>query len=413
MAPRTAIGGRSRPARRGPRTILGEPPAYRSRRTRAAQTGREARSSQRIARRDGPIAYDVTLIPGDGVGPELTTAARGVVAATGVDISWDVQLAGEAAAARGRERVPDALLASIRANGAALKGPLETPIEGDVPNTNVAIRVALDLFAGVRPCRRFAGVRTPYGDVDLVVVRENTEAEYTGIEFEQGEPATKELIRFIEETTGKRVREDSGLSIRTISDGASERIARFAFAYATEHGRSRVTAGHKANIMKFTDGLFLDTVRRVAAEHAHIAFEERIIDALTMQLVQHPERFDVLLLPNLYGDILSELGAGLVGGPGLVPAVNHGDGLAVFETVHGTAPRLRGTGRANPVATILAAALLLRHLGEPEAGEAIERAAAEVLAEGQVCTPDLAPAGVAAATTSQVADAIADRVRRS
>jgi isocitrate dehydrogenase (NAD+) len=353
------------------------------------------------------------MIPGDGIGPEVTMAAQRVVAATRVEISWDVQLAGQAAVTEGRERVPQALLASVRANGAALKGPLETPIDGDAPNTNVAIRVALDLYAGVRPCRRFAGVETPYGDVDLVVVRENTEAEYTGIEFEQGEPATKELIRFIEETTGKRVREDSGLSIRTVSDGASERIARFAFAYAVEHGRSTVTAGHKANIMKFTDGLFLDTVRRVAAEYPEIASEERIIDALTMQLVQHPERFDVVLLPNLYGDILSELGAGLVGGPGLVPAANHGDGLAVFETVHGAAPRLRGTGRADPIAMILAAALLLRHLGEREAGESIERAVAEILAEGRTRTPDLVPTAASAATTSQVADAIAERVRRT
>jgi isocitrate dehydrogenase (NAD+) len=353
------------------------------------------------------------MIPGDGIGPEVTTAARHVVTATGVDISWDVQLGGDAAASLGRARVPESLLASIRANGVALKGPLATPVDGETSNTNVAIRVALDLYAGVRPCRRFAGVETPYGDVDLVVIRENTEAEYTGIEFEQGEPATKELIRFIEETTGKRVREDSGLSIRTISDGASERIARFAFAYAAEHGRSTVTAGHKANIMKFTDGLFLETVRRVATEHPEIAFEERIIDALTMQLVQHPERFDVLLLPNLYGDILSELGAGLVGGLGLVPAANHGDELAVFETVHGTAPRLREPGRANPIAMILAAALLLRHLGEREASDAIQRAVAGALAEGRTRTPDLAPAGSATATTSEVAEAIAQRIRRS
>jgi isocitrate dehydrogenase (NAD+) len=294
----------------------------------------------------------------------------------------------------------------------ALKGPLETPADGAVRNVNVELRVALDLYAGVRPCRTFAGVPSRYADVDLVVVRENTEAEYTGIEFEQGEPDTKELIRFIDETTGKRVREDSGLSIKAISEGASERIVRFAFAYARTHGRSTVTAGHKANIMKFTDGLFLETARRVAAEYPEVAFEERIIDALTMQLVQRPEAFDVLVLPNLYGDILAELGAGLIGGAGLAPAANHGDAIAVFETTHGTASRYRGTGRANPMATMLAGAMLLRHVGEAEAGERLEAAVAATIANG-VVTSDLRGArATVAASTDEVTQAVVARLER-
>jgi isocitrate dehydrogenase (NAD+) len=349
------------------------------------------------------------LIRGDGIGPEVVDAALSVLEATGVDISWDEQPAGAEALATEGTPLPERTLTSIRRTGAALKGPLRTPLDAE-RNTNVSLRVALDLFAGVRPCRSYPGVRSRYEGVDLVVVRENTEAEYTGIEFEQGEPETKELIRFIEETTGSRVREDSGLSIRTISDGASERIVRFAFAYALARGRSKVTVGHKANIMKFTDGLFLETARRVAPEYPEIAFEERIIDALTMQLVQAPERFDVLVLPNLYGDIVSELGAGLIGGPGLVPAANVGDDLAVFETVHGAATALAGTGRANPLATILAGAMLLRHLGEPTSADAIESAVATVLREGAALTPDLAASPSEAATTPEVARAVVERL---
>jgi isocitrate dehydrogenase (NAD+) len=278
---------------------------------------------------------------------------------------------------------------------------------------NVELRVVLDLFADVRPCRSFPGAPSRYDGVDLVVIRENTEAEYTGIEFEQGEPETKELIGFIDETTGIRVREDSGLSIKAISEGASERIVRFAFAYARTHGRSKVTAGHKANIMKFTDGVFLDAARLVAAEYPEVVFEDRIIDALTMRLVQRPEDHDVLVLPNLYGDILAELGAGLIGGPGLAPGANIGDELAVFETTHGTAPAYRGTGRANPMAMMLSGAMLLRHLGEAEAAERLEFAVAETVEAGTV-TPDLKDDrdDPSAATTSDVVEAVVARLRR-
>jgi isocitrate dehydrogenase (NAD+) len=303
------------------------------------------------------------------------------------------------------------VLASIRDNGVALKGPLETPVEAATPNVNVQLRLGLDLYAGVRPCRWYPGVPSRYRDVDLVVIRENTEAEYTGIEFEQGEPATKELIAFIEGSTGKRVREDSGLSIKAISEHASERIARFAFGYARTHGRSKVTAGHKANIMKFSDGLFLETVRRVSADYPEVLFEERIIDALTMQLVQRPEDHDVLVLPNLYGDILAELGAGLIGGPGIAPAVNLGADVAVFETTHGTAARYRGSGRADPMAMMLAGAMLLRHLGEAEAGDRLEDAVARTIA-AEIVTPDLRADRDAggAATTGEVVEAVVDRL---
>jgi isocitrate dehydrogenase (NAD+) len=294
----------------------------------------------------------------------------------------------------------------------ALKGPVSTPLDGRYRSVNVGLRVALDLFACVRPCRWYPGVRARYEGVDVVIVRETTEGAYTGIEFEQGEPETAELIAFVESATGKRIRQDSGLSIKSISVGASERIVRFAFDYVRAHGRRKLTAGHKANIMKFSDGLFLETARRVATEHADVPFEDRIIDNLTMQLVQRPEDYDVLVLPNLYGDILSDLCAGLVGGLGVAPGVNLGDRVAVFEAVHGSAPRLRGTNRANPMALMLCGAMLLRHVGETAAGDRLEAAVAGVIAEGRTVTYDLKPDrhDPSAATTSAVADAVIERL---
>jgi isocitrate dehydrogenase (NAD+) len=358
--------------------------------------------------------HDVTLIPGDGVGPEVVDAARRAIEATGVAIAWDVQEVGAEVAEREGTPLPDRVLDSVRATGVALKGPVATPIDGRYPSVNVRLRVELDLFAGVRPCRSYPGVRSRYGDaaVDVVVVRENTEDAYTGIEFEQGEDSTAELIRLVERSTGKRIREDSGLSIKSNSEGASERIARFAFEYARSHGRRRVTAGHKANIMKLSDGLFLETARRVAAEYPDLAFDDRIVDNLTMQLVQRPEDYDVLLLPNLYGDILSDLCAGIVGGLGLAPGANLGERCAVFEATHGSAPRHRGTHRANPMGLMLSGAMLLRHLGEVEAGDRLEAAVAAVIAEGRTVTYDLRPSrdDPAAATTGEVADAVAARL---
>jgi isocitrate dehydrogenase (NAD+) len=356
--------------------------------------------------------HRVTLIPGDGVGPELSEATRQVLEATGVRFSWDVQEAGESAMDRLGTPLPEQVLESIHTNSVALKGPIATPVRSGIRSVNVALRVALDLYACVRPSRTFPGARSRYEHVDVVVVRENTEGMYTGIEFEQGEPATAELIAFIERTTGQRIRDDAGISIKTISTGASERIARFAFEYARSHGRSKVTAGHKANIMKFSDGVFLETARRVAPEYPDIAFEERIIDALTMHLVQRPEEFDVLLLPNLYGDIVSDLCAGLVGGLGIAPGANIGDRCAVFEATHGTAPKYAGRNVANPMAMMLSGVMMLRHLDEADAADRLERAITEVIAEGRSVTSDMKPTrdDPSAVGTSEVAEAIVTKV---
>jgi isocitrate dehydrogenase (NAD+) len=359
------------------------------------------------------MSHRVTLIPGDGAGPELMDAARRAIEATGADIAWDLQEAGQGVFEREGTALPNGVIESIRENRVALKGPLTTPIRSDQRSANVALRVELDLYACVRPCRLYAGVRSRYENVDVVVIRENTENSYTGIEFEHDEPKTAEIIAFIERTTGQRVREDAGLSIKSISEGASERIVRYAFDYARSNRRRKVTAGHKANIMKFSDGLFLETARRVASEYADVPFEDRIIDALAMQLVQRPEDHDVLVLPNLYGDILSDLCAGLVGGLGVAPGANIGDEYAVFEATHGSALKYRGTNRANPMALMLSGAMMLRHLGEVDAGDRLEAAVAAVIAEGRTVTYDLKRTrdDPTAAGTSQVADAVVSRLR--
>jgi isocitrate dehydrogenase (NAD+) len=359
------------------------------------------------------LTYRVTLIPGDGIGPEVVEAARLVVMATGVDVQWDVQEVGLRAFERTGEVLPARALSSIRENGVALKGPIETPPGAGVGSANVALRQELDLFANIRPCRHYPGVPSVYRDVDLVVVRENTEDVYTGVEFEVGTVEVKELIAFIEETTAIRIREDSGISVKAISRGGSERIVRFAFEESRRRGRKQVTAAHKANIMKFSDGLFLDEARRVAAQYPDITFDDRIIDALCMQLVQSPERFDVLVLPNLYGDIVSELGAGLIGGTGVAPGGHLGDEVAVFEATHGTAPRLAGRDRANPVGLMLSATMMLRHLGEAEAGDRLEDAVAGVLADGVDVTPDLRGPGDERPSvgTRRMAEAVTERLR--
>ena len=359
------------------------------------------------------MVHRITLIPGDGIGPEVTDAARLVVEATGVEVRWDVQDIGLHAWETRGEVVPSSGISSIRDNGVALKGPIETPADGGVRNANVALRQELDLFANVRPCRRYPGVPSVYGDVDLVVVRENIEDTYTGVEFEVGTAELERLIAFIEEMTDVRIRRDSGISVKAISRSGSERIVRFAFEEAARRGLGTVTAGHKANIMKFSDGLFLDVARRVAAQHPDVAFDDRIIDALCMQLVRTPERFEVLVLPNLYGDIVSELGAGLIGGPGMAPGGHLGEGIAVFEATHGTAPRLAGQDRANPAGVMLSASMMFRHLGERDAADRLEEAIADVLADGRDVTPDLRAAGDdrAAVGTRRMAEAVAERLR--
>jgi len=359
------------------------------------------------------MAYRVTLVPGDGIGPEVVGAARRAVEATGVGIEWDVRELGTAAAIREGTPLPQETLESIRANGVCLKGPIATPAASGLRSVNVALRQSLDLFACLRPCRLSPGIPSQYEHVDLVVVRENTEGMYTGIEFEQGAAATKDLIAFIAERTGRTIREDSGISIKTISEQGSARITRFALSYATSNGRSRVTASHKANIMKFSDGLFLEVARRVAAEEfPDVAFDDRIIDALCMQLIQAPERFDVLVMPNLYGDIVSSLVAGEIGGLGVAPGGHFGDAVAVFEATHGTAPKHAGLDRANPMGVMLSAAMMLRHLGEHGAGDRLEAAVAAVVEEGTHTTADIRPTkdDPAAASTTAFTDAVVARL---
>jgi isocitrate dehydrogenase (NAD+) len=352
--------------------------------------------------------HRVTLIPGDGIGPEVMEAARRCVEATGVGVKWEVVEAGEKMVEKEGTPLPGEVLESIRRTGVALKGPLTTPVGKGFRSVNVALRQALDLYANVRPCRWYRGVRSRYEGVDLVVIRENTEDLYAGVEFEKGGEETRRFLEFLRSVKGVSLREDSGISLKPISEGASERIVRFAFEYARRNGRRKVTAVHKANILKFSDGLFLETARRVAGEYPDVEFEDRIVDNMCMQLVQKPELYDVLVCPNLYGDLLSDLCAGLVGGLGMAPSANVGREVAVFEPVHGSAPKYAGKNRANPTAAILSAVMMLRHLGEAEAASRLEGAVAAVIAEGRRVTYDLkpSPSDPSAVGTREMADAI-------
>ena len=360
------------------------------------------------------MKHPVTLIPGDGIGPEVAHAARACVDATGVSIDWSIHDAGEGAIPKFGSPLPDVLLDSIRKNKVALKGPITTPIGKGIRSVNVALRHALDLYACVRPAKLYAGVPSHYKNVDLVIVRENSEDLYAGIEYDDGTPEVKELIGWVKAHGGKTIRPDAAISLKPISDSASERVVRYAFEYAVKHGRKKVTAVHKANIMKFTDGLFLEVARRVAVQYeGRVEFEDRLVDNMCMQLVQKPETFDVLVLPNLYGDILSDLCAGLVGGLGVAPGANIGDQVAVFEPVHGSAPKYAGQNKVNPVATILSGVLMLEHLGEGPAAGRLEKAVAEVLREGRAVTYDLKPnrndPGIVG--TSQMTDAIVAKLQ--
>jgi isocitrate dehydrogenase (NAD+) len=339
------------------------------------------------------MAYDVTLIPGDGVGPELAEAARMCVDATGVAINWDIQEAGVDVMARLGTPVPDSVIESCRRTKVALKAPITTPVGTGFRSVNVYLRQALDLYACVRPCKQYPGVRTFFSGtkVDIVLVRENTEDLYLGVEFEKGKPETAELIAEIKKLNGKTIRADSGISIKPISVTGSRRIVKYAFEYARKHGRKKVTAVHKANILKFSDGLFLEVSREVAKEYPDIEYEDRIVDNMCMQLVQKPEIYDVLVLPNLYGDIVSDLGAGLVGGLGVAPGANVGEAGAVFEATHGSAPKYKGQYKMNPTALILSAVLMLDHLGEAAAAKRLEDAVSAVIQEGKSVTDDKKP----------------------
>jgi len=356
------------------------------------------------------MVYNVPLIPGDGIGPEVTEAARRVLEATGVAFQWDMAEAGADVIDKYGTPLPDSVLGSVRKNKVALKGPITTPVGSGFRSVNVALRKKLDLYACVRPCKTYPGVPSPYKDVDLVVVRENVEDLYAGIEFEQGTPEALKLIQLTAEAEKGTISEDSGISLKVISETGSRRIVRFAFEYACAYGRKKVTAISKANILKFSDGLFLRVAREVARGYPGIEFEDRLVDNMTMQLVKNPRQFDVIVAPNLYGDILSDLCAGLVGGLGVAPGANVGDEVAVFEPTHGSAPRYSGQNKANPMAMMLSGVMMLRHLGEKDAADRLEKAIADVIVDGKNVTYDIMPDSESAVGTSQVADAVIEKL---
>ncbi len=335
------------------------------------------------------MSHAVTLIPGDGIGPEITEVAKQCIEATGVRINWEIHDAGEEAVKKFGTPLPDSLLESIRKNKVALKGPITTPVGTGFRSVNVALRKSLDLYACVRPCKSYPGMPSHFEKIDLVIIRENTEDLYAGIEFKQGEQNTSELIEFIDQKIHQKIKPDSGISIKPISVSGSARIVKYAFEYARKHQRKKVTAVHKANIMKYSDGLFLEVARSVAKDYPDIAFEDRIVDNMSMQLAMHPEEYDILALPNLYGDILSDLCAGLVGGLGVAPGANIGTNAALFEPTHGSAPKYKGLNKANPTALIFSGVMMLQHLREKEAANRLERAVAEVIREGKEVTYDL------------------------
>ncbi len=360
------------------------------------------------------MRYQVTLIPGDGIGPEVAEAMKKCIDATGVKIDWDEQIVGEYAIKKFGAPLPDSVIESIKKNKVAIKGPITTPIGTGFRSINVQLRQVLDLYACVRPTKYYEGTKAKAKDLDLVIVRENTEDLYAGIEFELGTEALKKVKHVINELQPKQIREDAAISIKPISVFGSKRIVRYAFEYALQNNRKKVTAVHKANIMKFTDGLYLKVAREVAEEYkGKIAFEDVIVDNLCMQLVQNPKNFDVLVLTNLYGDIVSDLCAGLMGGLGVAPGANIGEGCALFEPVHGAAPKYTGMNKVNPTATILSGVLMLKYLKENKAAEKLENAVKQVLKEGRFVTYDLKadrndPSAVG---TQQMAEAICQKMR--
>jgi isocitrate dehydrogenase (NAD+) len=359
------------------------------------------------------VPHKVILIPGDGTGPELTEATRRVLEATGVEFEWEVREAGAEVMERtGGSPLPEDVLDAIRETGVALKGPITTPIGVGFRSVNVALRKSLDLYGQVRPCKTYPGVRTRFDDVDLIIVRENTEDLYAGIEYEEGAPETLELIDWIKAHGGSLAHDDAGISIKPISVTGTRRIVQFAFDYARRNGRRKVTAVHKANIMKFSDGLYLRVAREVAQENDDIEFDDRIVDNMCMQLVQRPEEYDVLVLPNLYGDVVSDLCAGMIGGLGLAPGGNFGEGIAIFEPTHGSAPKYAGQNKVNPMAQMLSGMLMLRHLEELEAADNLEAAIAAVIREGKNVTYDMKPTrnDPSAVGTREVADAIIEKL---
>src|ERR1700680_2735068 len=361
------------------------------------------------------MQYAVTLIPGDGTGPEITEATRRVLEATGVQFDWHIQRAGLEVFEKYGTVLPDEVIESIKQTKVGLKGPITTPVGRGSRSANAALRKKLDLYANLRPAKTYQGLRSRYDHIDLIIVRENTEDLYSGIEFQRGTQAQEEMLETIARTTGSRLDANSPISIKHISVLATRRIVKFAFEYARTHGRRKVTAVHKANIMKFSDGLFLQMAQEVAKEHPDIQFNDRIVDNMSMQLVQNPREYDVIVMPNLYGDILSDLCAGLVGGLGLAPGANLGDEIALFEATHGSAPKYAGMNKINPMAMMLSGVMMLHHLGETYAANMLEGAIAETIREGRDVTYDMKadrndPSAVG---TSQVADAIVARLEKA
>ena len=357
--------------------------------------------------------HRITVIPGDGIGPEITDATVRVLEATGVDFDWEYREAGVDAAEKYGSVLPEEVLESIRKNKVAIKGPITTPRGGGFRSVNVALRKMLDLYACLRPAKSYPGVRSRYQNIDLVIVRENHEDLYAGVEFEKGDPAIAKVSELTEAAGMGRIREDAGLSLKIISEYRTRRVARFAFEYARKYGRRKVTAVAKDNILKFTDGLFFATARKLAEDYSDIEYQEMLVDNMCMQLVQKPENYDILLLPNLYGDVLSDLCAGLVGGLGVAPGANLGDEIALFEPVHGSAPKYAGQNKVNPMALMLSGVMMLRHLRETQAANRMENAIAAVIAEGKSVTYDMKPSpdDPTAVGTSQVADAVIEKMR--
>ena len=359
------------------------------------------------------MAHRITVIPGDGIGPEIMDATIRVLEATGVAFDWDYREAGLDAAEKYGSVLPEEVLDSVRANKVAIKGPITTPRGGGFRSVNVALRKMLDLYACLRPAKSYPGVRSRYQNIDLVIVRENHEDLYAGVEFEKGDPAIQKIGELTDAAGMGRIGEDAGLSLKIISERGTTRVARFAFEYARKYGRKKVTVVAKDNILKFTDGLFFATARHVAEGYSDIEYQEVLVDNMAMQLVQKPENYDVLLLPNLYGDVLSDLCAGLVGGLGVAPGANLGDEIALFEPVHGSAPKYAGQNKVNPMALMLSGVMMLRHIAETDAADRMEHALAAVIAEGKSVTYDMKPSpdDPTAVGTSQVADAVIEKMK--
>ncbi|MBN1457211.1 MAG: isocitrate/isopropylmalate dehydrogenase family protein [Sedimentisphaerales bacterium] len=356
---------------------------------------------------------NVTLITGDGIGPEIAEATRRCIDATGADIKWEIAEAGVDIMETKGTPLPQETIDSVRKNGVALKAPITTPVGTGFRSINVHLRQELDLFACLRPCKSYKGVRSKYSDIDLVIVRENTEDLYAGIEYEKGKDDTIELINWINKHSKRPVSNTTGISIKPISVEGTEKIVRFAFDYAQKMNRRKVTSVHKANIMKFSDGLWLEVSRKVATDYPDIEFEDRIVDNMCMQLIQKPELYDVIVLPNLYGDILSDLCAGLVGGLGVAPGANIGEKGAIFEATHGSAPKYAGQNKVNPTALILSGVLMLAHLDMQSEARMLEKAVAAVISEGKDVTYDMKanrndPTAVG---TQEMADAIIAKIK--